>query len=485
MSSQFGPPRRLRYRFGQTPLATLLCVVVGAAVGYASPPSGHVTPRSAAEQNSPEVMTWRPVTKSAAGGESSQAESDPTEAGPSERSIDSVAFQDDGGMSLLEVAPGLDLPQIDGYVEDTFAPATCDDWCVSRHPRSHVWISAEYLLWGISGIDLPPLVTASPLGVADSNIGILGGNSTTLYGGEEFDIDPLSGARLTIGSWFDRNQSVGWQASYAGFENQSESFSASSDSQPNLARPFVDLQSGSEAAFLVAADGILTGSVRVALESQFQFAELLRRQCLSSTAFSRTDWLIGYRYGQFEDRLRVDQTSTFVVPQGPIIAGTNRTLFDLFETESQFHGAVIGVEHRRRTMHWTISTQAKISVGGNRTEVTIDGQTVTTVPGGGSSTTAGGLLAQETNLGNLSESQFAAMPEFGINLTGHLNPRVRLLVGYNLLYWSGVARAGDQIDRSLSQIPPEPITGSARPQALSETSGLFLHGLNAGMQMHF
>ncbi|WP_231602888.1 BBP7 family outer membrane beta-barrel protein [Neorhodopirellula pilleata] len=464
---------------------TLLSMVVLAAPGNASPPAGHVPPRNAAEQIAPEVMTWRPVAKTTAGGKSDSVGSEQDEPDSEELTIDPVVYDGDIGTSLLEAAPEFELPPLSEYTDETFSPAFCDQSCVRPYPRSHLWISAEYLLWGMDGTDLPALVTSSPLGVADSDIGVLGGNSTTLFGGDAFDLDPHSGGRLTIGSWFDPNQSAGWQASYAGFENQSESFRASSDSQPNLARPFLDLESGTEAAFLVAVDGVLTGSVNVTLENQFQIAELLRRQCLSSTSFSRTDWLIGYRYGQFDDRLRIDQSSTFVVPQGPIIAGTNRSLFDLFETDSQFHGAVMGVEHRRRTYHWTISTQAKISLGGNRTEVTIDGQTVTTVPGGGSATIAEGLLAQATNIGTRSDSQFAVMPEFGINLTGHLNPRVRVLVGYNLLYWSGVARSGDQIDRGLSQIPPEPITGSARPRAQFETSGLFLHGLNAGLQMHF
>ena len=100
----------------------------------------------------------------------------------------------------------------------------------------------------------------------------------------------------------------------------------------------------------------------------------------------------------------------------------------------------------------------------------VDGATVTTLPDGRSATFVGGLLAQETNIGTFEQNQFAVIPEFGLTVGCNLTRRLRATFGYTFIYWNNVLRAGDQIDRSLSQLPPEPPTGDHRPVVLMRST---------------
>jgi len=72
-----------------------------------------------------------------------------------------------------------------------------------------------------------------------------------------------------------------------------------------------------------------------------------------------------------------------------------------------------------------------------------------------------GLLARPSNSGRSSRDAFAAVPECAVTLGYRVTRWLRATVGYSFLYWSDVARPGDQIDRGLDrrQIPTSLITG--------------------------
>ncbi len=385
------------------------------------------------------------------------------------------------------------LPSSSGYFGESLgcdSCSGCDSGCDACGGSSNcgpvgLWVRAEYLLWSLDGSHLPALVTTSPPGTAPANIGVLGQNTSVLFGDNTVGNDARSGGRATLGWWTSPSQTTGFEVSYLGIDRDGANFSASNAMFPNLARPVFDTGTGTEASMLIAAQGTLTGSVNAVVENQLQAIELLHRQRISGSACHRLDWLIGYRYGLLDDRVRIDQSSTITVAQGPVIAGTTNTLFDLFDTENRFHGAQLGLNYRRYLGSWMVATSAKLGVGVNRGEVLIDGATVTTVPGGGSSTFVGGLLAQQTNIGRYSQSDFAVMPEAGISLIGNLNRSTQISIGYSLLYWSVVARAADQIDRRVSQFPPEPISGLGNPRFNFNTDGFLAHGLQAGLQFRF
>jgi len=130
---------------------------------------------------------------------------------------------------------------------------------------------------------------------------------------------------------------------------------------------------------------------------------------------------------------------------------------------------------------------SKIALGNTHSITTIDGSTVITQGTAAAQTFEGGLLAQRTNIGTFEDDQFAVVPEMGVTLGYQINPCWRATVGYTFIYWSQVARAGDQIDLRLNPnlIPPEgppPVTTNQFPQFNWVYSDYWAQGLNLGIE---
>ncbi len=364
-------------------------------------------------------------------------------------------------------------------------PACCPAESLTLSPSARgFWASAEYMLWSVEGSDLPPLVTTSPTGTAPEQTGILGRSGTRALGGD-FDDQVSSGFRIAGGWWLNAAQTAALELSYAGLPRQSERDSFSSLDYPLLARPVFDTLGGVEAAMLVAHPNFLTGDIDVSYSTQLHLAGAFRRDRISQRSCRTVDSLIGFRFGSLEEALQIEQSSRFTIGQGQIIGGTTLDLLDRFETENRFYGLLIGLDVRERLGAWMFNARGTLSMGTNDAEVTIDGATVTSVPGDGTSTTIGGLLAQQTNIGSYSRNRFALLPELSLGLSTHLNRCWEFNIGYHLLYWSEAARPGEQIDRRVSQFPPEPPAGSFSPSFEFDTRGVLIHGLQTGLIYHF
>ena len=84
---------------------------------------------------------------------------------------------------------------------------------------------------------------------------------------------------------------------------------------------------------------------------------------------------------------------------------------------------------------------------------------------------------------------FAAAEKAGcklmVTLGGHSG--WRWTFGYTFLYWSGVARPGDQIqlDVNPSQFPPPTRTVTARPDFQLHTTDFWAQGLNFGLAYRY
>ncbi len=68
-----------------------------------------------------------------------------------------------------------------------------------------------------------------------------------------------------------------------------------------------------------------------------------------------------------------------------------------------------------------------------------------------------------------------------------MTSRLRLTVGYTFLYWSQVARAGDQISTVInpSQFPPGQLSGAPAPQFKLALSDFWAQGVNFGVDFRF
>ncbi len=363
--------------------------------------------------------------------------------------------------------------------------------------QSQFWFGAEYLFWQARGMYVPALVTQAPAGASGTDVGGLSNPATSiLFGDDRILTDFRSGLSLRTGCWFDVCQNVGIDASAFWLGRQSENFTASSDGNPGLFRPFYTDAGTSQSelvAFLdpnVIGGGVLfpvvAGAVTVNATTDLAGWDVNLRSNFRRDDVCRVDFLFGYRYLRLRDTLgiREDLVTTSVLPEDPPL-GTTFTINDHFETTNEFHGAQIGLTGEVRGERWFLNWVTKIAFGNTHRETLINGQTIVAVPGIGSATYDGGLLAQQTNIGRYLNDDFAVTPEVGLSVGCFVTSNLRIFGGYNFLYWSRVGRAGDQIDLTLSQIPPTPPQGLGRPSYPNAMTDFWAHGVKAGVELKY
>lgn len=352
------------------------------------------------------------------------------------------------------------------------------------------WAEIDYLAWTVKGDKLPPLVTSSPSGTPLLQAGVLGLPGTSILFGDSTVNDRWrSGLRAQIGYWLDPQQRAGIEASFFGLEQASTGFSASSGGNPILARPFFDASLNQQSATLIAFPGLLAGSVNINETSRLYGAGALYRQGIGSFGSSgaeRFSMLIGYRYLHASDDLGISTAATVTTVGGPIPSGTVFGVSDSFKAGSDFHGVDLGIIGEFTQGPWTLEGRAKVALGANFNNGQINGST--TINAGGVITTLpGGLLALSSNIGNVSQTRFALVPELALKAGYQFAPGWRVIGGYNLLYWTGVQRAGNLIDTTINPglLPPGGGAGPQRPQAQFNSSPLLAQGFSAGLRYEF
>ena len=199
-----------------------------------------------------------------------------------------------------------------------------------------------------------------------------------------------------------------------------------------------------------------------------------------SNVHSRADLLFGYRYLQLHESVSINEDLVSLLPDPD--DGTF-AIDDTFETRNTFNGVDLGMLYNRRRGVWTLDLLAKMALGNTRQVVNISGTTLTDdveqLP-------AGGLLAQQSNIGRHERDRFAVVPELGATLGYHITPNFKLRAGYTFIYWSNVVRSGDQIDLDVNPnfLPPAigNITSSRRPRFEFNDSDYYVQGVNLGAE---
>jgi hypothetical protein len=336
------------------------------------------------------------------------------------------------------------------------------------------WAQAEYLHWWTKGNPLPPLVTTSPAGVLPG--------AQVLFGGNDVDAEGRHGSRISFGYWLQGEQRTALEAS-AGWigSNGGTRFSASSNGASFLGRPFVNAITGAPDAFLVAFPGVLSGTVSVSTFTQMLSASAGLRKNWRKTERWRIDAVGGYRYFQYRETLKIQQSS--VILGGPFPVGTTITGADDFKAKNDFHGVEAGVAGEWNRGRWSTAVTGKVALGAMRKVSRINGES--SVAGG--APMVGNLLALSSNIGSRKETAFAVLPELRIAGRYALTRQFSVTLGYTALYLSDVLRTNGQIDQTVNPalIPPATPGGPARPQPQMNSSGLWSHGLNAGVEFRF
>ena len=346
---------------------------------------------------------------------------------------------------------------------------------------SNWYTATEALVWWVKSYGAPPLVTVGPA-FSGANVGVAG--VTSLFGGQSVDTNPRYGGRLTLGYWLTPCWAVEASAFYT--RPASHGFTASSASYPNndLARPFFSLNNGVESSEIIGRPGVASGYVNVNTKSNLYGAELNGRYKWWQGTNNRIDLIGGFRYLHLDERLTISEQSEGLAGAGAF-AGVARSLTDDFQTKNRFLGVQVGSIFEHVEGRWTFDLRSKVAVGVTRHTTDINGS-IATVSGGAPPSLPGGLLALNSNIGSTSKQKLGVVPEIGLNVGYDLTSHWRVTAGYSVLYWTGVSRPGQQIDRVLDEnrIPdfgPAKATSTIRPVNSGSTENLWAQGVNFGL----
>lgn len=374
------------------------------------------------------------------------------------------------------------------------------------HSHKRVYGQVDYMAMWVKGNQLPPLVTTSPLGTPQAQAGVLPVSATTsiLFGGERVDQDMRSGGRINLGYWLIDGEFLGVEGQYFALQPGHTRFDATSifsdGIQPGdqiLARPFFNVnpnlpeprQDAAIVAFpdpytLFQSQGPLDGSINIKTTSNLQSAGALLRKLIwmDFTSRCRLDLLLGYRFMRYDDSVIIDDAWDFL-PNSGIIGPVSFASQDTFSAKNQFHGGELGVKAQKYWGPLSAEIVAKVAFGNNHQTMYIDGfNTITTVAG--SSTTAGGLLAQPTNMGTYDRNVFAILPEGNVNLRLDLTANLRATLGYTYVYMNRVQRSGEAINTTVNptQFSGGTLVGDAKPSFTFNSTPFWAQGATAGIE---
>jgi hypothetical protein len=370
-----------------------------------------------------------------------------------------------------------DAAVTDGCFTDACTPG-CDTCCP---PGNKFYATTEYLLWWVKGSPLPPLVTQGSVG--DVIPGALGSPGTLLlYGNNAVGSGPRSGGRFMLGYWFGEEHCLGLEGGGFFLGTRTPRFSASSNGNPILARPFVDAVTGAQTVELVAGPNVLAGTIAVSDRSSFWGYEANLRTNLCCQCRCFTDLIAGFRALGLDEDLRINEQLT--VLRAP---GGTFNVSDQFNVHNRFYGGQIGTNTQYQLGRWNFDFITKLAIGNTRQTVDIAGSTIINDPRTGVSQNVGGLLAQRSNIGHYSRNVFGFVPEVNLNVGYQLTDHCRLYLGYNFMYWTNVVRPGNQIDPVINtaQLPPPQPGGPARPAFTFRGSDFWAQGINFGLEFRY
>jgi hypothetical protein len=372
--------------------------------------------------------------------------------------------------------------------------ACCSGPCCLEYPfqnkGNRFWVQAEALLWWIKESQLPPLVTTS----GEGSLGVLGAGDTAVLFGGHTDNDARWGGRFTAGLWFDDCQTWGAETTFFFLGQRAIHFTAGSQGFPLLARPFFNVVTGAEDAEQIANLAVpglpnllpLTGRVSVSSSSRMWGIEGNGLHNVVVGCNYRVDLLGGFRYLQLDEGLTIGE-DLLVPPNSPEAAGTHFLVQDDFGTRNHFYGGQLGTREEFHRGRWSLDVLTKVALGVSNESVAVKGNTQITSPGGPPQNFVGGLLALPTNIGNYHRDSFAVVPEVGVSVGYQVTSHLRAKLGYTFLYWSSVARPGNEVNRMINptQLPPNTLVGLAQPAFLFKSTDFWAQGINAGLEYDY
>jgi hypothetical protein len=374
----------------------------------------------------------------------------------------------------------------------------------SCSPPGRFWFRADYLMWFTSGTELPPLVVAGPANTPADQIEVVYGDSTVLTGGR-------SAVRLTLGGWLDRCHRWGVEADWTYLSGMSSHFEQYTTPSTLVNRPLYDLEKNKLSYELADWVKVDAEDYFDSMGAWFRYnlccSECCGADCGESCEpscgscggdgcgscgepmcgdpcglyYCRTDLLLGYRYYTLGDSLTIHEALTEGTPS------VHFDITDSFRTRNDFHGAEVGISTQLRRGRWGLDILAKMAVGNSRQTAYISGFTQQTTSEGVFNYN-NGIYATLPNMGTYTRDQFTIIPQLNLELSRQLTCRLRAFVGYSILYWGSIWRAGDQVDLFIDPRNWAPLPQTGRlplPTFPGQYTNFWAQGINVGMEWRF
>ena len=351
------------------------------------------------------------------------------------------------------------------------------------------WINPEYLLWGVRRESLPgPFVTTG--GPADPNAGVPGSPTTAvLFDGHDLRYGAINGGRLSAGVSPDGSP-YGVDANVFFLEKKHNHFDIQSDAlgNPLIAIP-VNLFGMGVTAIHVAEPNTISGGVHIDSTISLWGAEanaartwIVVDQCAAVNLFA------GIRFLEMNEAFKMSTNSH------DINSGDNFSSFDSFGARNRFVGFQVGADVAWRWDHISLgafnklavgSTEARIEVNGMRTGLTIAGNSVPSAGFLATTSTAGGVLTSPSNIGTFNRDHLAVVDEIGVNANFEICEGVAVTAGFSFLFWSDVARAGDQISTIVAPVGVTPPANAVFPAPNNHITDFWAYGANLGLEFRY
>ncbi len=358
---------------------------------------------------------------------------------------------------------------------------------------SRYWGRSEFLLWWLKAPNIPTLVTMGDYTDLPTPGALDTPGTSVIFGGDRIQYQDRGGGRFTVGYWLADEHSVGVEAGYFFLTGRTISRSVYSPGTPVLANPFFNVLTNLQDASLISYPGISSGTVTADTRSFLQGFEGNISANLRHSERCRVEALGGFRWLNLNERININSVSVVDIAQqfqgkGLPFNGNTISVRDGFETRNHFYGGQLGARVELSHNRFTFGLVGKVALGVTHEIVTIRGSTdINTTP---ATTQNAGLYALSSNSGRHTTNSLAFVPETGATLKFQLTERIDLFGGYSFLYWSRVARPGDQIDLNINPnlVPTSSNFGAGgvnQPGFRFRHTDFFAHGANFGVELRY
>lgn len=334
---------------------------------------------------------------------------------------------------------------------------------------------------------------ASPLGIPFVTTGIVGAPETqVLIGPASARFGWRNGARVVLAHSLSASASLellafGLQNGSAGKQVASSGLADST----NLFVPYIDAQTGREAATELSYANVYRGSAQIHSSERLRGAEFNARWKMGIAEPLALEVLAGLAYLNLSEAFTLDTESPYLPAFGPDVWQTR----DRFASHNRFVGIQTGIRAAASIKGFFGAAEFKVAAGQARQRVDVQGRLRTDdfTYFEGVEEFPGGYFALPSNIGSHHRDAFALLPQGRLDLGYRVGPHLTVRIGLSMLRLTNTLRPGPHIDRvidtsqstSYTEEPNVPGGLATHPGFAFHSSAYWVRGIHAGFDISF